>query len=293
MKHHIVYSADLHGNEVQYQKLVAYALQVAADSVIIGGDIAPKGLLAEEFIHGQRAFLQERLPKLLEPLKAASPQSTVYLLMGNDDCQANSDVLEEGDGDCYRAIHGKRLKLTDDFDMVGYSCVPITPFGIKDWEKFDCSNVPEELRFAYEARKRINYQSSGYKSTPQGWVPFHFMPEMEGNDSIQKDLAKPLFQEKPEKTIYVMHCPPNNTHLDIIGSGEHVGSLAERLFIEERQPYLTLHGHIHETVDISGTFKDRIGGTVCFSPGNHNVGRRLACLSFDLYNMESAQRIIL
>ncbi|MDP3639741.1 MAG: metallophosphoesterase [Nanoarchaeota archaeon] len=293
MKHRIVYSADLHGNEVQYQKLVAYAQQVSADSVIIGGDIAPKELLAEEFIHHQRAFLQERLPRLLEPLKGSSPQSTVYLLMGNDDCSANSDVLEEGDGEFYRLIHEKRLQLTNDFNIVGYSYVPITPFGIKDWEKFDLSIIPEQVRHAYEARKRTNYQFSGYKSTAQGWMPFHFTLEMEESDSLQKDLAKPLFQEKPEKTIYVMHCPPNNPNLDIFGSGGHVGSLAERLFIEERQPYLTLHGHIHETVYMSGTFRDTIGRTVCFSAGNHNVGRRLACLSFDVYDLESAQRIIL
>lgn len=31
----------------------------------------------------------------------------------------------------------------------------------------------------------------------------------------------------------------------------HVGSVALRKYIEEQQPFITLHGHIHETVDIS------------------------------------------
>ncbi len=306
MKHRIVYSADLHGNEVQYQKLVKYALQVAADAVIIGGDIAPKGnsatasleelkskgLPLDNFIAMQHLFFKERLPQLVSPLKEKG--IPLFIMMGNDDCMANLPLFEKGEEEgLYQIIHGKRLQLTNDFYLVGYSCVPITPFGIKDWEKFDLSMVPEQLRDAYEARKQANYHYSGYKSTLQGWVQFHFTPEMERKDSIQKDLAKPLFQEKPEQTVYVLHSPPHNTNLDIVGSREHVGSLAERLFIEERQPYLTLHGHIHETVDMSGTFKDQIGRAVCFSPGNHNVGKRLACISFDLYGRERAQRIIL
>jgi len=41
-----------------------------------------------------------------------------------------------------------------------------------------------------------------------------------------------------------------------------------RAFIEDRQPYLTLHGHIHETVDLSGDFVERIGRTRCAAVGN-------------------------
>ncbi|MEK6939442.1 MAG: metallophosphoesterase, partial [Nanoarchaeota archaeon] len=246
MKHIVVYTSDIHGNEAQYQKLVDYALQVSADSVIVGGDIAPKGLPENEFIPVQRAFFQERLPTLFSPIKNSSTK--VYLMMGNDDCAANYDVFEEGEEDgLYKIIHGKRLKLTDDFDIVGYSCVPITPFGIKDWEKFDLSDVPPHLARDYEDRKRKNYNLDAHKSSVEGWIPFRFTPEMEKRDSIQNDLSTKLFQEDPHKTVYVMHAPPNNTNLDIILTGNHVGSFAERLFIEQRQPFLTLHGHIHET----------------------------------------------
>lgn len=305
-KHIVIYTSDVHGNEVQYQKLVGYALQISADSVIVGGDIAPKGqsvtsyrkelkkkgLPPNAFIAMQRIFLEERLPTLISPLK--DKNINLFLMMGNDDCAVNNDVLEKGEENgLYKIIHGKRLKLTDDFDIVGYSCVPITPFGIKDWEKFDLSEVPPTLSRDYVKRKQLNYQLAGDKSSKEGWTPFTFTAEMEKIDSIQKDLSADLFQQDPHKTVYVMHAPPNDTDLDIIMNGNHVGSFAERLFIQQGQPYLTLHGHIHETVYKSGTFKHVIGNTLSLASGNHNVGEDLAVIVFDLYDLRSARRLIL
>ena len=43
MQHKILYTSDIHGNEVQYSKLIQYAIKISADTIIIGGDIAPKG----------------------------------------------------------------------------------------------------------------------------------------------------------------------------------------------------------------------------------------------------------
>ena len=306
MKHKIVYSSDIHGNEIQYRKLVDYAVSTSADSVIIGGDIAPKGeptsdsiqklkkrgISQEAFIAWQRIFLEEKLPKLFSPLKENSTQ--VYMIMGNDDCSVNNDVFEQGEKlGLYKIIHGKRLKLTNDFDIAGYSYVPITPFGIKDWEKYDLSQVSSKQKTDYENRKRTNYRLEGVKSSKEGWSQFEFTKEMEKTDSIQNDLATGLFQENPPKTVYVIHCPPNDTNLDIILSGKHVGSMAVRNFIDENQPYLTLHGHIHETVSMSKNFRHNLGNTISLASGNHNVGKDLAVLVFDLYDLRNIKRLIL
>jgi Icc-related predicted phosphoesterase len=40
-----------------------------------------------------------------------------------------------------------------------------------------------------------------------------------------------------------------------------------KTFIEKNQPLLTLHGHIHESPQLSGTFCDRIGETLSINPG--------------------------
>ena len=294
----------MHGNEIQYQKLVNYALQISADSVIVGGDIAPKGdsvtvylkklkeLSPDLFIAMQRFFFEKRLPDLVRPLKEKGID--LFLMMGNDDCAANYGLFEKGEEEgLYKIIHEKRLRLTDDFDIVGYSYVPITPFGIKDWEKFDLSDASSALNQDYDKRKRSNYNLVGSKSSKEGWSDFEFTSDMEKTDSIQKDMSSELFQQDPHKTVYVMHAPPNDTNLDIIINGNHVGSFAEKLFIQQCQPYLTLHGHIHETVYKSGTFKQVIGNTLSLASGNHNVGKDLAVVVFDLYDLRSAKRLII
>jgi Icc-related predicted phosphoesterase len=288
MKNKILFTADLHGNEVQYQKLIKYAKKISADIVIIGGDIAPKGNV-DDYIENQKNFLEHRLPKILRPLKCKLPYSNLFLMMGNDDCAVNMGVLDNNDK-LFKVIHNERTKLTEDFDIVGYSFVPITPFGIKDWEKYDLSKVPVGLCKKYAQRKLTTYRLDGFKSTKSRLERFRFDSEIEGKDSIQKDLKEETFCKNPKKTVYVIHTPPDNTNLDMLLNKNHAGSMAVRLFIEKKQPYLTLHGHIHETVLTSGKFKERIGKTVCLTAGNDDYSNQLAVLEFNLYNLENVVR---
>lgn len=296
MKHTVLFTADIHGNEVQYSKLVDFAITISADSLIIGGDIAPKRGGRERLISEQRSFLSNRFPELLRPFKEEQPDSRIYVMMGNDDCDCNLDILERYENRLFNQIHNRRFHLTKDFDIVGYSFVPITPFMLKDWEKFDFSEVSSDLAAQYARRKSWNYRLEGFKSTLKGWRKFHFIETTEADESIQKDLGRSLFTENPERTVYVFHTPPDDTNLDQRYDNAHVGSMAVRLFIEEHQPYLTLHGHIHETVDVSGTFKDRIDNTLCLSVGNHNLGNYepndLSVLTFNLYDIRRAERRI-
>ncbi len=293
MKHTIIYTADLHGNEGQYRKLVSRAIEISADSIIIGGDIAPKDFPFESFIEGQRLFLEQRLPELLSQLRDSLPDCRVFLMLGNDDCASNLDVLRQGEPELYTLIHGKRVALTEDFDLVGYAYVPITPFGIKDWEKYDFSRVPSGMEGPYRERKLSNYRLEGFKSAQHGWKRFLFTPEIERKDSIQNDLEQELYRADAEKTVYVVHTPPSGTSLDQVMAGKHVGSMALRAFIEAEQPYLTLHGHIHETVDVSGEYTELVGKTLCAAPGNYNTGEKLAVLEFDLYGPSEMRRILL
>jgi Icc-related predicted phosphoesterase len=229
---------------------------------------------------------------LIGDFKLGSPDTNVFLMLGNDDCAVNLDVLGEHP-DLYHEIHGKRFRVDDAHEIVGYSFVPITPFGIKDFEKFDLSSVPEAIRKEYEQRKKSGYRFDGIRSVNSpslGWQAHSFSQSQESNDSIQRDLESATFTARPESTVYVFHTPPNNTALDIIQDGEHVGSFAVRGFIEKYQPKLTLHGHIHETVDMSGRFIEQIGNSTMLSAGNHNYDSKVAVVEFDLYNPTSAQR---
>ncbi len=109
------------------------------------------------------------------------------------------------------------------------------------------------------------------------------------NLTVNKDLSN---------TIFITHSPPYNTYLDRAGldgikvDGKqldvHVGSEAIRKFIEEKQPLLTLHGHIHESTRRTGHWKQKIGKTVCM---NASFGGSDLCLvKFNIDNLGSAER---
>jgi Icc-related predicted phosphoesterase len=67
--------------------------------------------------------------------------------------------------------------------------------------------------------------------------------------------------------ILVSHCPPKNTKVDQVSSGEHVGSIAVRRFIEKAEPRLVVSGHVHES---QGT--DTIGSTTIVNTGPAQSG---------------------
>jgi len=85
---------------------------------------------------------------------------------------------------------------------------------------------------------------------------------------IKKDLDRLKKKLDFKKTIFVSHAPPFNTNLDVTYGKRHVGSTSIREFIKENQPYLGLHGHIHESPKVTGSITEKIGKTVCVNPGN-------------------------
>jgi uncharacterized protein len=276
----IIFTSDLHGNDIQYRKLIEYSNKIKAEYLIIGGDIAPKNFFSMRSTEGQRGFL-ENLKHLFE-----NCSSKVLLMLGNDDFSINADVLQNQKEFSY--LHNERHTIGD-FEILGYSFVPITPFQIKDWEKYDLTNVPKNYELESELLLKT-VRKQGRKSGKNGFIEFEFK---DNSDSIQNDLNTNLFLSNPKKTIYVFHAPPYGTNLDKINPTMHVGSIAIRLFIEEQQPYLTLHGHIHETVDVSGCFIEEIGNTISMSAGNHNQWEKLAVLVFDIDDPSKAERLIL
>ena len=56
----LLFSSDLHGNEIQYNKFFKFANQISADILILGGDISPKNKY-ENFIENQIEFFKYKL----------------------------------------------------------------------------------------------------------------------------------------------------------------------------------------------------------------------------------------
>lgn len=131
-----------------------------------------------------------------------------------------------------------------------------------------------------------------------GWHHADYSMNVKSKDSIQLDLKSEIFTKNAGRTVYLFHSPPYNTCADLTDKGKHVGSVAIRQFIETYQPYLTLHGHIHETVEMSGSFFEKIGTSFVATSGNdplyHRgkpVGKTVYFLDIDLSDLSTMKHI--
>ncbi len=286
----VLFSSDLHGNTEQYVRLFCKALKDGVNAIIIGGDITPKDP-AHRTPESQRDFLIMELFPLIENFHKQCARSLheckVYLMMGNDDFKSNYGLLKRYENKIgFKLIHERCFKLHEDFKIIGYSFVPLTPFRYKDWEKPDLTTVREEFT------RKGKFVTSGVRSRNGKLVEYE-IDLKNRTRTIEKDLNRLFELAGTGKIILVSHAPPKNTNLDIISTNEHVGSDAIRKIIEERQPYVVLSGHIHETVNKSGTFKHRLANTTCMSSGNDHTGKKVAAIEFNLYALEEARRLII
>jgi Icc-related predicted phosphoesterase len=179
--------------------------------------------------------------------------------MGNDDWGANVDVLETGDGDLWHFLHERTLHI-DDTAVAGLSWVPITPFRLKDWERWDDGG--EESPVCLD----------GFVSRGGAPEPHRFDPDVR-RPTIAEALAGIAGRGDPSRTVLVSHSPPHGTACDMIDARTHVGSRALRAFVETHQPPLVLSGHIHESPRVSSAYRDTIGRTIVVNPGQFGTAR--------------------
>jgi Icc-related predicted phosphoesterase len=79
---------------------------------------------------------------------------------------------------------------------------------------------------------------------------------------LTEEAAAGLLEACPEECVLAVHSPPRG-HVDVAGTGEHLGSEAVLRAIESRRPRLALCGHIHE----SWGRQSRIGPTPVINLG--------------------------
>ena len=73
-----------------------------------------------------------------------------------------------------------------------------------------------------------------------------------------------------QESVYIIHMPPYGIGLDECRAGKRiVGSRALAKFLADNQPRYSLHGHIHESPQVSGKWQSPIGSTTCIQPGQN------------------------
>jgi Icc-related predicted phosphoesterase len=265
----VLYTADLHGSRELYQETLVLARQLGVRAIVLGGDLAPHATVGE-----QGAFFHEFLIPLLSEYREESSSADLFYIMGNDDWSANLSLLLRSGIARFHHAHGAVLPLAGGTWISGLASVGLTPFALKDWERWE-EGLTGPIRF------------DGFRSRDDGSVhPFDFRGR-EWEEWLGKDLEGIARELTPERRplVCAFHGPPHGTALDLIHGDIHVGSRVVRKFLEEQKPLLSLHGHIHESPAVSGKFADRIGPTICVNPGQR-MGSNLHAVWFRLGDVE-------
>lgn len=283
-----MFATDLHGHVDRWEKLFRAIAESPPRAVFLGGDLLPSGLLStmaadpahRDFVFD---FLAPHLEELRRSLGPRFPK--ICTILGNDDGRFEEpsflDVAAQG---LLVYAHERRVEL-DPYVLYGYSYVPPTPFLLKDWERYDLSR----------------FVDPGSVSPEEGWRSVPVDPNEARYATIAEDLLRLAGEADLARAVFLFHAPPYATHLDRAAlDGKmvdhapldvHVGSIAMRTFIEERQPLVTLHGHIHESARLTGEWRDRIGRTLLL--GAAHDGPELALVRIDLDAPDAAVRQLL
>jgi Icc-related predicted phosphoesterase len=283
----IFFATDLHGSEVCFRKFVAAARFYGAQLLVLGGDVTgklvvpivrrPDGrwwseerllegggaveqlerraaatgqytarMTAEEYEHYRRhpraverlfeQLMRERLTRWLRYAdeRLAGSEVRVLTAPGNDDPWMVDEVIREHGGERVLLAEGEIVEVAPGHELLSTGWTNVTPWNTP-------REYPEE-----EIRARLEALADGL--------------------------------EHPDSAIFNVHVPPYNSRLDTApllsqdlkartSMGTQltapVGSTAVRAVLEQRQPLLSLHGHIHE----SGG-QVRIGRTLVINAGS-------------------------
>jgi Icc-related predicted phosphoesterase len=200
-----------------------------------GDEVARSELLHRLMNERVEAWLQlatERLAESRVPL---------YLIPGNDDDFGIDEIL---DRDEFAPVNadGKVLDVAGDLQLLSYGWSNETP-----WQ------TPREVT-EDELYRRLDGLADRVRDPRRAVFMIHVPPYDSGLDTA------PILDENLRPTVSAG---------DVLRGP--VGSTAVRRLIQERQPLLGVHGHIHE----SGGER-KLGSTLCVNPGseaNHGILR--------------------
>jgi Icc-related predicted phosphoesterase len=255
--------SDLHGLKPRFV-LLARLLDEGIDTLLVAGDVARGG-----YPEVQQADVRENFGLLLKGRRGAR----VLAIPGNDDWAVVEKTLREFPE--VSVPTDRAFPLDAKLSVVGYPFVPVTPFLMKDYEKWDTPNepaLPSDRDALDRALVERGINISGLRSDGTALREFAF-DLAERTENIAADMDRLATLANPRETLYLIHCPPvgyRDGGLSPQGS-KPIGSRAVLDFVRKHGPLMTVHGHSHEAADRGGgEFRFRIGESTVLlvGPGN-------------------------
>ena len=283
----LYFASDVHGSEILWRKFLGAAKYYEAEVLVMGGDIAGKGVVPVvgdhggfrvEQITGERLLTESELPEVERKIRD----------LGLYPYRIRKEELDGMYSD-ERAVGGVFARVMRD-TLVGWLRLAeerLAGTGVRLYVMIG-NDDDESLReviaaspIAIDPEDQVIDIGDGFSLFSCGWAnptPWHTPREMP-DDLLEHHLEDHLVDlDDPARAIFNFHAPPYGSGLDqapvldarlkpVVSGGAvtvtAVGSKAVRAVIERHQPALGLHGHIHESRGIA-----KIGHTICINTGS-------------------------
>lgn len=295
----LFYAGDVHGSRLCWKKFVNAAAHYPADVLVMGGDLTGKALVpivregdgsySAEVIGERRTA---RTAEELDQLQRAISTNGMYpLIVDPDEARALATDAAHREEAFERALLDELrlwVQLADERLAHSGTRAYVIPGNDDPWEVDAVLESGTSVVACDETVEEVGPHemvSFGYSNR----TPWHTPRELDEEEIYArlKSLVDQL--EEPRRAILNVHVPPYESSLDTAfevdedlhyvmkGGRPHevpTGSPAVRQIIEETQPLLSLHGHIHESKGVT-----KIGRTVAINPGSdYGSGHLDGCL---------------
>jgi len=295
----LFYAGDVHGSRVCWKKFVNAAAHYPADVLVMGGDLTGKGLVPivreGDGSYSARVIGEQRIARTAEELDqmqlAITTNGMYPLIVDRDEAQRLAEDTAWREEAMERAVLDE-LRLWVEFadERLGgtETLAYVIPGNDDPWSIDAVLASGTSVVACDESIQRMGPHemvSLGYSNR----TPWRTPRELD-EEEIYERLKRLVDQlETPHRAIFNVHVPPYESSLDTAfevdedlryvmkGGRPHevpTGSPAVRQIIEETQPLLSLHGHIHESKGVT-----RIGRTMAINPGSdYGSGHLDGCL---------------
>jgi Icc-related predicted phosphoesterase len=295
----LFYAGDIHGSRLCWKKFVNAAAHYPADALVMGGDLTGKALVPivreGDGAYSAQVIGERRVARTAEELdqiqQAIAANGMYPLIVDPDEARALAEDAVRREETFERALLDELrlwVELADERLADSGARAYVIPGNDDPWSIDEVLAAGTSVVACDETVELVGPHemvSFGYANR----TPWHTPRELD-EDEIYTRLKRLTDQlEEPRRAIFNIHVPPRDSSLDtafevdedlhyvLKGGRPHevaTGSSAVRQVIEEVQPLLSLHGHIHESKGVT-----TIGRTVAINPGSdYGSGRLDGCL---------------
>lgn len=284
----IVQAADFHGSTTVWRKFMAAVRQHGAQHAIVSGDLTGKAIVPiirhadrwEGWLFGRREVAETEAE--LEAFKARIERVGFY----DHVCELDEAKALEADADRLHALFVEKMDARLE-SWLAFGSEYLQPLGVPLWvipgndDDFSVDRILNGAQYARNVDHQVVEIDDHHELVSMGdtsmtpWECPRDYPESHMRVAV-RDLVEKI--RNPAGAIFNFHCPPFNTKIDQAPALkanleiEHeagqvlmtsAGSPAIRRAVEEVQPLLSLHGHIHEARGVQ-----KLGRTVALNPGS-------------------------